>query len=128
MILFEKLGQYQPLNRQAERYGRKGVLLSLSMLADQVGACTAVLIPLFKRLQAHVTADERLHGTDTTVPVLAWGKSDIARPWVYVRDDRPFGSPAPPGGVFHYSRDRGGEHPETQVAGYSGILQACVRQ
>ena len=37
-ILFEKFGQHQPLNRQAERYAREGVDLSLSTLADQVGA------------------------------------------------------------------------------------------
>ena len=30
MILFEKFGQHQPLNRQAERYAREGVPLSLS--------------------------------------------------------------------------------------------------
>ena len=42
-ILFEKFGQHQPLNRQAERYAREGVELSLSTLADQVGACTAAL-------------------------------------------------------------------------------------
>ena len=124
MILFEKFGQHQPLNRQAERYAREGVPLSLSTLADQVGACTAVLMPLFQRLQAHVMAAERLHGDDTTVPVLSRGKTDIARLWTYVRDDRPFGGPAPPGAVFHYSRDRGGEHPQGHLAGYSGILQA----
>ena len=124
MILFEKFGQHQPLNRQAERYAREGVPLSLSTLADQVGACMTVLMPLFQRLQAHVMAAERLHGDDTTVPVLARGKTDIARSWVYVRDDRPFGGPAPPGAVFHYSRDRGGEHPQSHLAGYSGILQA----
>ncbi len=124
MILFEKFGQHQPLNRQAERYGREGVPLSLSTLADQVGACTAALMPLFERLQAHVMAAGRLHGDDTTVPVLAGGRTDIARLWTYVRDDRPFGGPAPPGAVFHYSRDRGGEHPQGHLAGYSGILQA----
>ena len=124
MILFEKFGQHQPLNRQAERYAREGVPLSLSTLADQVGACTAVLMPLFQRLQAHVMAAERLHGDDTTVPVLSRGKTDIARLWTYVRDDRPFGGPAPPGAVFHYSRDRGGEHPQGHLAEYSGILQA----
>ena len=124
MILFEKFGQHQPLNRQAERYAREGVPLSLSTLADQVGACTAVLMPLFERLQAHVMAAERLHGDDTTVPVLARGKTDIARLWTYARDDRPFGGPAPPGAMFYYSRDRGGEHPQSHLAGYSGILQA----
>jgi transposase len=89
MIMFEKFGQHQPLNRQAERYAREGVPLSLSTLADQVGACTAALMPLFNRLRRHVMAAERLHGDDTTVPVLARGKTDIARAWVYVRDDRP---------------------------------------
>src|ERR1700693_2993756 len=48
MILFEKFGQHQPLNRQAERYAREGVPLSLSTLADQVGACCAVLAPLLR--------------------------------------------------------------------------------
>ena len=93
MIMFEKFGQHQPLNRQAERYGREGVPLSLSTLADQVGACTVALMPLFDRLRAHVMAANRLHGDDTTGPVLARGKTDIARLWVYVRDDRPFRRP-----------------------------------
>src|SRR5208282_231295 len=94
MVLFEKFGQHQPLNRQAERYAREGVALSLSTLADQVGACTAVLMPLFALLEAHVMAADRLHGDDTTVRVLARGKTDIARAWVYVRDDRPFAGTA----------------------------------
>jgi transposase len=101
MILFEKYGQHQPLNRQAERYAREGVPLSLSTLADQVGACASALMPLWRRLEAHVLAAERLHGDDTTVPVLAKGKTDTGRCWVYVRDDRPFGGRAPPAALFH---------------------------
>jgi transposase len=124
MILFEKFGQHQPLNRQAERYAREGVPLSLSTLADQVGAGAAVLMPLFKRLEAHVLAASRLHGDDTTVPVLAKGKTDTGRLWTYVRDDRPFGGADPPAAVFYYTRDRRGEHPVVHLAGWSGILQA----
>src|SRR5829696_8727094 len=84
MIVFEKFGQHQPLNRQAEPYAREGVPLSLSTLADQVGACVGVLSPIFERLQAHVFSGERIHGDDTTVPVLARGKTDTARLWTYV--------------------------------------------
>ena len=124
MILFEKFGQHQPLNRQAERYAREGVPLSLSTLADQVGASAAALIPLFKRLEAHVLTAARLHGDDTTVPVLAKGKTDTGRIWVYARDDRPFGGVDPPAALFYYSRDRRGEHPAAHLAGWSGILQA----
>jgi len=124
MILFEKYGQHQPLNRQAERYAREGVELSLSTLADQVGACCTVLDPIFKRIETHVFAAERLHGDDTTVPVLAKGATVTGRLWTYVRDDRPFAGGAPPAAVFYYSRDRGGEHPEAHLAQYTGILQA----
>ncbi len=124
MILFEKYGQHQPLNRQAERYAKEGVPLSLSTLADQVGACCAVLAPLLKRVEAHVSAAERLHGDDTIVPVLAKGKTDTGRCWVYVRDDRPFGGPDPPAAMFYYSRDRAGEHAQAHLADYAGIFQA----
>jgi transposase len=124
MLLFEKYGQHQPLNRQAERFEREGVPLSVSTLADQVGAATFALMPLYRRIEAHVLAACRLHGDDTTVPVLAKGKTDTGRLWVYVRDDAPFGGPAPPAALFHYSRDRRGEHPRAHLASWSGILQA----
>jgi len=124
MILFEKFGQHQPLNRQVERYAREGVPISLSTAADAVGAGHAVLEPLLRRVEAHVMAAERLHGDDTTVPVLALGKCDVGRCWTYVRDDRPFGGADPPAAMFYYSRDRKGEDPQGHLAGYSGILQA----
>jgi transposase len=124
MILFEKYGQHQPLNRQAERYAREGVDLSLSTLADQVGGCAALLRPLYDLVRAHVFAAERVHGDDTTVPVLAKHQTRTGRLWTYVRDDRPFAGPAPPAAVFFYSRDRTGEHPERHLGGYAGILQA----
>lgn len=124
MLLFEKFGQHQPLNRQSERYAREGVPLSLSTLADQVGAGCAALEPLLCRLEAHVFAAERLHGDDTTVPVLAKGKTITGRTWVYVRDERPNGGKSPPAAMFYYSRDRGGEHPRGHLASWSGVLQA----
>ena len=69
-------------------------------------------------------AAERIHGDDTTVPVLAKVKCRTGRIWTYVRDDRPFGGSAPPAAVFFYSPDRAGIHPERHLAGYCGILQA----
>jgi transposase len=124
MILFEKFGQHQPLNRQSERYACEGIDLSLSTLADQVGACAAALRPLHALIERHVLAAERLHGDDTTVPILAKGRTVTGRVWVYVRDDRPFGGRDPPTALFYASRDRTREHPERHLAGYAGILQA----
>jgi transposase len=124
MILFEKYGQHQPLNRQSERYAREGIDLSLSTLADQVGGCAMLLRPLYELIRAHVFAGDRVHGDDTTVPVLAKGQTATGRAWVYARDDRPFGGHDPPAAVFFYSRDRAGEHPDRHLQGYAGILQA----
>jgi transposase len=124
MILFEKFGQHQPLNRQVERYAREDVPISLSTMADAVGSCCAALEPVLKLIGAHVMAADRLHGDDTTVPVLAKGKTDTARCWVYVRDDRPFAGTSPPAAMFYYSRDRKGLHPQGHLAGYAGLFQA----
>ncbi|MET3858563.1 IS66 family transposase [Rhizobium sp. OAE497] len=124
MILFEKFAQHQPLNRQSERYAREGVDLSLSTLADQVGACAAALKPIHSLIEAHVLAAERLHGDDTTVPILARGKTDTGRIWTYVRDDRPFGGLSPPAALYYASRDRRQEHPERHLKTFTGILQA----
>lgn len=124
MILFEKFGQHQPLNRQSERYAREGIDLSLSTLADQVGACAVALKPIHSLIAAHVLAAERLHGDDTTVPILAKGKTDTGRIWTYVRDDRPFGGTSPPAALYYASRDRRQEHPERHLKTFTGILQA----
>ena len=124
MILYAKYGEHQPLNRQSESYAREGVDLDVSTLADHVGAGAAVLSPLTELVRRHVFAAERVHGDDTTVPLLAKGKTITARLWTYVRDDRPFAGPDPPAAVFLYSRNRRGEHPAQHLAGYAGILQA----
>lgn len=58
------------------------------------------------------------------MPVLAKGKTDTGRCWVYVRDDKPFGGTAPPAAMFYYSHDRKGEHPQRHLAGYAGLFQA----
>src|SRR6266404_1841784 len=46
MIMFEKFGQHQPLNRQAERYALEGVPIALSTMADAVGSVCATTDPL----------------------------------------------------------------------------------
>jgi transposase len=124
MILFDKFGQHQPLNRQSDRFAREGIDLSVSTLADQVGACTTALAPLHALIEAHVLAAERLYGDDTTVPILAKGKTVTGHIWTYVRDDRPFGGTAPPVALYYASRDRRQEHPHRHLDGFAGILQA----
>ena len=124
MVLHAKYGNHLPLNRQSEGFAREGIDLDVSTLADWVGACVAALSPLIELIRRHVLEAARIHGDDTTVPVLAKGKTVIGRLWTYVRDDRPFGGPDPPAAVYFYSRNRDGEHPRRHLADYGGVLQA----
>jgi transposase len=123
-VLFSKYGLHLPLNRQNATYAREGIDLDVSTLADWVGAAAVTLMPLVEAIRGHVFAGERIHADDTTVPVLAKGKTRTGRVWAYVRDDRPFAGPDPPAAVFFYSPDRGGEHPQQHLAGYAGLMQA----
>ena len=71
MILFEKYGQHQPLNRQSERYAREGVDLSLSTLADLVGACTATTQTCRSWRRARRSEDTSGPMSATIVPLAA---------------------------------------------------------
>ena len=123
-ILFSKYRAHLPLNRQSEIYAGEGIDLSVSTLANWVGAAAAALMPLIEAIRDHVFASERIHADDTPVPVLAKGKTRTGRLWTYVRDDRPFGGPAPPAALYFYSPDRGGQHPRAHLQGWTGIMQA----
>jgi transposase len=123
-VLFAKYCLHLPLNRQSAAYGREGIDLSVSTLADWVGACAATLMPIVELIRAHVFTAERIHADDTTVPVLAAGKTRTGRLWTYVRDDKPFGGRDSPAAAFFYSPDRGGEHPQAHLMNYTGLMQA----
>ncbi len=75
-------------------------------------------------IERHVLAAERLHGDDTSVPILAKGKTVTGRIWTYVRDDRPFGGRALPAALYYASRDRRHEHPARHLKNFTGLLQA----
>ena len=126
MVAFEKFGQHQPLNRQSERFAREGVVLSLSTLADLIGHACVALAPIHALIERHVLDGARVHGDDTTVPLLARGGTKTARLWTYVRDDRSFDGGAPPAAFFKFSRDRQMIHPNKHLAGWQGILQSDV--
>lgn len=100
--------------------------LSVSTLADQIGAACLALMPIYQLIETHTLAAERLHGDDTTVPIMAKGKTITGRLWYYVRDDRPFGGNDPPSVVFYYSRDRRGDHPDAWSPCYATRLKGPV--
>jgi len=115
-----------PLYRQSEIYAREGVELDRSTLSDWVGQAAWLLDPVMTAIREHVFSAEKIHGDDTTVPVLApeLGRTATGRLWVYVRDDRLFAGPAAPAAAYFYSPDRSASHPAAHMAGFSGFLQA----
>ncbi|SXE76298.1 transposase [Klebsiella variicola] len=125
-VLSSKYAEHTPLYRQSEIYGRQGVELSRSLLSGWVDACCRLLSPLEGALQDYVLTDGKLHADDTPVPVLLPGnkKTKTGRLWTYVRDDRNAGSELAPAVWFAYSPDRKGIHPQSHLAGFSGVLQA----
>ena len=125
-VLVSKYCDHLPLYRQSEIYAREGVDLDRSTLCGWVGQAVWLLQPIVEGIRRHVFTAEKIHGDDTTVPVLApgLGRTKTGRLWVYVRDDRPFCGTAPPAAAYFYSPDRGGEHPAKHLASFSGFLQA----
>jgi transposase len=115
-----------PLYRQSEIYAREGLELDRSTLGDWVGQAAWLLDPVVAKIRQHVFSADKIHGDDTTVPVLApgLGRTATGRLWVYVRDDRLFGGPAAPAAAYFYSPDRGAEHPTAHMASFTGFLQA----
>ena len=125
-LLVSKYCDHLPLYRQSEIYAREGLALDRSTLGDWVGQAAWLLDPVVAQIRQHVFAAEKIHGDDTTIPVLApgLGRTATGRLWVYVRDDRLFAGPAAPAAAYFYSLDRGAQHPTAHMASFTGFLQA----
>ena len=125
-VLVSKYADHLPLYRQSQIYARDGLELERSTLADWVGRATALLMPLADAIGAHVRAGAAIHADDTPVDVLSpgRGKTLTGRLWTYVRDERPWGSSAPPAALFQFSMDRKGIRPAQHLADYKGFMHA----
>jgi len=125
-VLVSKYCDHLPLYRQSAIYAREGVEIDRSTLCDWVGRMAFHLSPLAEAIACHVRAGPALHADDTPVPVLdpGRGKTKTGRLWVAVRDERPWGSTAPPAVFYRYSPDRKAEQAAALLAGCRGFLHA----
>jgi transposase len=125
-IIVAKYADHCPLYRQHGIYRRSGVELDRATLAAWVGETARLFEPLVDVLGRYVLAAEKVHADDTPVPVLdpGRGKTKTGRLWTYVRDDRPAASRDPPAVWYRYSPNRKGEHPQTHLRDFRGVLQA----
>jgi len=125
-VLVSKYCDHLPLNRQSDIYGREGVSLDRSTLADWVGRAAWLLEPVATRIGDYARAGPTIHADDTPIPVQdpGRGRTKSGRLWVVVRDERSWGSPNPPAAYYRYSPDRKGEHAQSLLAAVSGFLHA----
>jgi transposase len=125
-VLVSKFGDHQPLNRQSDIYARGGVDIDRGTMANWVGHMAAYLEHVAEAIGRHVRAGAATHADDTPVPVLdpGRGKTKTGRLWVAVRDERPFGSSAPPAAYYLYSPDRKAEHARSLLESCRGFLHA----
>ncbi len=115
-----------PLYRQSQIFEREGLDLDRSTLAGWVGKSTALLEPLADAIGRHVLSAEAIFADDTPVSMLApgTGKTQTARLWTYVRDERPWSGTAPPAAWYRFSGDRKGQHPKDHLARFRGWMHA----
>ncbi len=124
-VLVSKYADHCPLYRQSQIYARSGLELHRSTLAGWVGAAAFHLKPVVDRLASHLRESGKLFMDETRAPVLDPGRGRTKTGWLWAlaRDDRSWGGPDPPGVVYFYAPGRGGEHAETFLKGFKGVLQ-----
>ena len=124
-VLVSKYADHAPLYRQCQALRRSGLRLDRSTLAGWVGTAAFHLAPVVERLADHLKASGKLFMDETRAPVLdpGRGRTKSGYLWALARDDRPWGGADPPGVVYLYAAGRGGQHAESFLEGFSGLLQ-----
>ena len=119
-ILISKYADHQPLYRQHLIYGRSGVYLSDSTMADWVGRCGVALDPLVQRLHDILLSQPILHADETPVTIMkVGGKSPkLGYVWAYLT---PQHSPLK-AVVYDFAESRRNEHPKAFLSKWQGKL------
>jgi transposase len=119
-VLVAKYSDHLPLYRQERIFGRAGVEIPRSTLAQWVGICGVRLQPLVDALKAEIFKHAVLHADETPVAMLKPGnkKTHKAYLWAYA-----------PGAfedlkavVYDFCESRAGEHARTFLGQWKGSL------
>ncbi|WP_424928841.1 IS66 family transposase [Amaricoccus tamworthensis] len=124
-VIVSKYADHLPLYRQAQIYGRQGIELDRSTLADWVGRAAFELRPVFDALISDLKKSPKLFMDETRAPVLdpGRGKTKTGYFWALARDDRAWGGDDPPGVTFTYAPGRSGQYADQILQDFRGILQ-----
>ena len=119
-VLVGKYADHQPLYRQEAIFGRAGLAIPRSTLAQWVGICGVRLQPLVEALKAEILQHRVLHADETPVAMLkpGNGKTHRAYLWAYA----PGAFEEMKAVVYDFCESRAGEHARTFLGKWTGSL------
>lgn len=119
-VLVAKYADHLPLYRQERIFGRAGLEIPRSTLAEWVGACGVQLQPLADALRAALLEQRVLHADETPVSMLAPGKKKTHKAYVWAYCTTPFSNLKAV--VYDFAPSRAGEHARTFLGQWQGKL------
>lgn len=119
-VLVAKYADHQPLYRQEGIFGRAGMTIARSTLAQWVGMCGVQLQPLADALRQALLAREVLHADETPVAMLSPGKGKTHRAYLWAYGTTEYD--ALQAVVYDFADGRSGEHARRFLEGWSGKL------
>ena len=119
-VMVAKFADHLPLYRQEKIFGRAGLVISRSTLAQWVGQTGVQLQPLVDALREAVLAQDVVHADETPVQMLAPGEKKTHRAYVWAYCTTPFS--ALKAVVYDFSPSRAGEHARNFLDTWNGKL------
>jgi transposase len=119
-VLIAKYLDHAPLYRQEAIFGRAGLALPRSTLAQWVGACGLRLQPLVDAMKALLLTRAVLHADETPVPMLkpGLGRTHRAYLWSYSSSEYDERQTV----IYDFTEGRGGVHARDFLGSWSGKL------
>lgn len=119
-VMIAKFADHLPLYRQESIFGRAGLVIARSTLAQWVGNCGVQLQPLVDALRDAVLAQHVIHADETPVSMLAPGEKKTHRAYVWAYAISQFSDVAAV--VYDFSPSRAGEHARNFLQDWKGKL------
>src|SRR5450830_1710422 len=119
-VMIAKFADHLPLYRQEKIFGRAGLAIPRSTLAQWVGQTGVQFQPLVDALREVVLAQRVVHADETPVQMLAPGEKKTHRAYVWVYSSTPFS--ALKAVVYDFSPSRAGEHARNFLGTWNGKL------
>lgn len=119
-VMIAKYADHLPLYRQEQIFGRAGVAIPRSTLAEWIGRCGVQLQPLIDALREILLKEAVLHADETPVPMLAPGKKKTHKAYIWAYASTPYSDLNAV--IYAFAPGRGGQHARDFLGDWQGQL------